>query len=211
MSEADEPELDPNDAAQRRVLLQVLVLNAGLAVGLLVAGLWADSSALTANALDNFSDAVTYGVSFFAVTRSQRAKSIAAGISGVMLLVLAVGVTIDAVRRFISGSEPIGVTMIAMAIIAVIINAVCVKLLRKFRRSDVNLRAAWTMSINDFASNFGIVIAGGLVAWLGSNWPDLALGLVIAGVASYGGIKTLRDAYRERKGNSGAPAKRVSK
>lgn len=197
-------ELDPGDAAERRVLLQVLLLNAGLAVGLFLAGMFADSSALTANALDNLSDAMTYGVSFFAVTRSQRAKSISAGITGVMLLVLAVGVTIDAVRRYVNGSEPVGGAMMGMAVVAVVINAICVKLLRSFRGSDVNLRAAWTMSINDFASNFGIVIAGGLVVWLGTNWPDLLLGLIIAAVALYGGVKTLRDAYGERNSESQA-------
>lgn len=198
MSASHEAELDVGDAAQRRVLLQVLLLNAGLATGLFIAGLIADSSALTANALDNLSDAMTYGVSFFAVTRSQRAKSISAGVTGVMLLVLAVGVAIDAARRYVTGSAPIGGAMMGMAIVAVVVNATCVKLLRRFRRSDVNLRAAWTMSVNDFASNFGIVIAGGLVAWLGTNWPDLVLALAIAAVALYGGVKTLRDALRER-------------
>ena len=37
-----------------------------------------------------------------------RAKAIAAGMSGLMLLVLAVGVTLDALRRFFGGSDPIG-------------------------------------------------------------------------------------------------------
>lgn len=202
MGAEQKAELDPSDAAERRVLLQVLLLNAGLAVGLFLAGMFADSSALTANALDNLSDAMTYGVSFFAVTRSQRAKSISAGITGVMLLVLAVGVTIDAGRRYVSGSDPVGGAMMGMAVVAVVVNAACVKLLRSFRGSDVNLRAAWTMSINDFASNFGIVIAGGLVVWLGTNWPDLVLGLSIAAVALYGGVKTLRDAYGERNDES---------
>ena len=116
-----------------------------------------------------------------------------------MLLVLAVGVAMDAVRRFVSGSEPIGGAMVAMALLAVAVNGGCMHLLRSFRGSDVDLRAAWTMSVNDFASNIGIVIAGALVAWLGANWPDLALGLLIAAVALHGGTKTLRDAHRGLK------------
>lgn len=206
MSSDHQSQLDPNDAAQRRALLQVLLLNAGLAVVLLAGGLIADSSGLLANALDNTSDAMAYLISYFAVTRSQRWKSSAAAFTGVMLLVLALGVTVDAVRRFINGSEPLGYVMMVMAFIAAVINTLCIKLLRKHRREDVNLRAAWTMSINDFASSFGIVIAGGLVPLLGSNWPDLAVGLAIAAVATYGGVKTLRDARDKRTDDAcGAP------
>lgn len=195
------PALDPTDAEQRKVLLWVLLLNAGLAIGLLTGGLAADSSSLIANALDNASDAVAYAVSFFAVTRGARWKAVAAAITGVMLLVLAIGVAVDAVMRFWAGSEPLGMTMLVLAIIAAAINYGCIKLLRSHRREDVNLRAAWTMSVNDFVSNFGIFVAGGLVLVLGANWPDLAVALCIAAMAACGGIDTLRDAARSRRDN----------
>lgn len=199
MSADHELNIDPADAAQRRVLLQILLLNAGLSAGLFTGGLLADSSGLIANALDNASDAIAYLISYLAVTRSQRWKSSAAAFTGVMLLVLAVGVVLDGVRRFITGSEPLGMVMVILAFVAIAINALSIKLLRTHRREDVNLRAAWTMSINDFVSNFGIIIAGGLVTLLGRNWPDLAVAFGIAAIATYGGIKTLRDAYSDKK------------
>lgn len=189
-------------ADQRRALLQVLLLNAGLSAALLVGGLMADSSALLANALDNLSDALAYCVSYFAVVRSQRWKAIAAAITGIMLLVLASGVTYDALQRFSTGSQPLGGVMVVMAVVAVVVNVWSVRILLSFRRSDVNLRAAWTMSINDFASNIGIVGAGALVTMLGANWPDLALALLIAVLAGYGGAKTLLDAYQQRSERS---------
>lgn len=199
MTTENETALDPTDAAQRKVLLWILLLNAGLAITLLVGGLASDSSSLIANSLDNFSDAGAYAVSFLAVTRGSRWKSGAAAVTGVMLLLLAGGVLIDALRRFVSGSEPLGMSMLLLAITAAAINFLCIKLLRSHRREDVNLRAAWTMSINDFVSNLGIFIAGGLVLILGSNWPDLAVAMCIAAVAAYGGISTLRDASRSRR------------
>jgi len=190
--------LDPSDAAQRRALLRILLLNGGLAVVLLVGGLAADSSGLIANALDNASDAIAYSLSFFAVTRSQRWRAHAATITGLMLIALAVGVVGDATRRFVTGSEPLGPAMMVLAVIAAVVNAWCIKLLYGHRGEDVNLRAAWTMSINDFVANFGVLIAGTLVATLGSSWPDLAVAAAIAAVAGYGAIKTLRDAARSR-------------
>ena len=202
MVRQNEGSSNTRDAAQRRTLLQVLLLNAGLAAGLLIAGLSADSSALIANALDNTSDAFVYGISYYAVSRPQRWKTIAALVSGVLLLILAVSVAIDVIRRFTTGTEPLGPVMIAMAFIATAINALCIKLLARDRRGDVNLRAAWTFSINDFVSNLGILIAGALVFLVGQNWPDLVIGFAIAAVAAYGGIEILRDAIRSRSSNS---------
>lgn len=196
----DEVALDPRDAAQRRTLLQVLLLNAGLSGGLLVTGLAADSSGLIANALDNASDAAVYAISYVAVTRPPRWKALAASASGVLLLVLSIGVMADVARRFAGGGEPMGPAMIAMAFVAAAVNALCLKLLARHRGADVNLRAAWTFSINDFLSNFGILVAAALVIALGRNWPDLVIGLAIAAVAAYGGITILRDAARSRGG-----------
>lgn len=190
---------DERQTSQRRTLLQVLLLNVGLSVGLLVAGIAADSSALIANALDNASDAVVYGLSYFAVARSERGKAATATVSGLLLLLLAGGVVADVVRRFADGAGPLGLVMIGMAIVATALNALSLKLLARERRGDVNLRAAWTFSINDFLSNLGIVVAGVLVQLIGRNWPDLVVGLAIAGVAAYGGVEILRDAARTRR------------
>lgn len=200
----DHHAIHPVDAAQRRSLKQVLLINVALAAGLGIAGLVADSSGLIANALDNTSDALAYGLSFLAVTRPQAWRTGAATLTGIMLLVLAVAVLADATRRFLTGSEPLGLVMIVAALAAAAANALCVLLLHRQRADDVNLRAAWTMSVNDFVSNFGIVVAGGLVILLDRNWPDLAVAGAIALVAGYGGVKTLHDAARSRDDDSHA-------
>ena len=62
----------------------------------------------------------------------------------------------------------------------------------------MSIRAANTFSLNDLAANLGIVVAGGLVAWLGANWPDLLVGAVVACIAAWGGIEILRDAHGEQ-------------
>lgn len=197
---------DSADAGkQQAALLKVMFINGGLAAGLFAAARASDSSALMANALDNLSDATTYAISYFAVTRSLKWKAAAAAITGVMLLLLAAGVLWDAWGRYQEGSEPLGPVMVVMAFLAVVLNYWCIRILRAFRSEDVNLRAAWTMSINDFASNTGIVVAGVLVYLFGANWPDLLVGAAIALVAIYGGVGTLRDAWKEyRKANRGA-------
>jgi cobalt-zinc-cadmium efflux system protein len=186
---------------ERRTLFHVLLLNVGLTVTLAIGGYFADSSALVANAVDNASDAAVYALSYIAVGRSERLRNSAATLSGILLLLLAVGVLIEVIRRFTVGAEPIGGVMIAMAIVASAINAWCLRLLSAVRKDNVNLRAAWTFSVNDFLSNFGIIVAGVLVWWLGRTWPDLVVGAAVALMAGWGGIEILRDA-KESRGES---------
>lgn len=192
-----EGNLDLGDADKRRTLWIVLALNVAIAIGFFATGALADSSALIANGLDNSSDALVYALSLLALTRSAKWKRGAARVSGVMLLVFAAGVLADAVRRYFTGSDPVGTTMMVMAVIAGIVNLYSLYLLKRLQEPDVNLRAATTFSFNDFISNGGILVGGALVVWLGSNWPDLAVGIGIAAIAIKGGVDILRDAHGE--------------
>lgn len=188
---------DRQNALERRTLWIVLFLNLGLAVAFFASGAFGDSSALIANGLDNLSDSFVYAISLFVLSRSAKWKRGAATVSGGLLILFAVGILYDAWRRYIGGSDPLGMIMIVMALIAAAINALCVWLLARLRDPGVNIRAANTFSWNDFAANLGIVVAGGLVAWLGTNWPDLVVGVIVAGIAAWGGVGILRDAHDE--------------
>ncbi|HEV7353165.1 MAG TPA: cation transporter [Brevundimonas sp.] len=181
---------------QKRTLLIVFALNALLFVVLGIGGVTADSSALIANALDNASDAAVYLISFVAIGRALVWKQGAARFSGVMLLVFAAGVLIDAGRRWWFGTEPIGWTMMSLALVAAVINLICLELIRRQRSQDVNMKAAETFSLNDFAANGGILVAGALVMWLDQAWPDLVVGVLVAVIAVKGGVEILRDARK---------------
>jgi len=186
---------------ERQTLWILLGLNLAIAAGFFITGAIGDSSALIANGLDNTSDSlvhgISYGISLVALSRSSKRKRGAANVSGGLLLVFAVAILIDAWRRYAGGSEPLGTLMIAMSLTAAVVNLACIWLLGRLKEPDVNIRAANTFSLNDFASNGGILIAGGLVWWLGSNWPDLIVGVAVAGIVARGGIGILRDAHDE--------------
>lgn len=186
-------------STERRTLWIVLLLNAAIATGFFATGVLADSSALIANGVDNLSDMVVYALSLLALGRGKNWKTHAAGASGVMLLIFAGGIVLDVGRRYVQGSDPIGLTMMVMSAVAGAVNYVCLRLLQRLKEPDVNLRAATTFSFNDFVSNGGILIAGLMVLWLGSNWPDLVVGLATAFIAIKGGIEILRDARNENK------------
>lgn len=199
----DEADFEPKSAGERRALGFALLLNVGLSASLGVAGVLAQSSGLIANALDNTSDAAVYAISYYAVGRGTAWKTRAARLSGVMLLVLAAAVLADVARRFAYGAEPASGVMMVMTVIAAGINLACIRLLRGHRQGDVNLRAAWTFSINDLISNLGVLAAGILVAWLHRPWPDLVVGLAIALVAAKGGVEILLDARQSKRTGQG--------
>lgn len=198
-----EPDLDLNSSETRRTLWIVLWLNVAIAIGFFVTGWLGDSNSLLANGLDNSSDALVYLLSLLALTRSRVWKRGAARLSGIMLLVFAVGIVLDAIRRFTEGSEPGGLVMIGMAFAAAVVNLICLRMLQRIERKDVNLRAATTFSFNDFISNGGIIVAGIIVMITGANWPDLVVGVAVAAVALYGAVDILRDAHKDRHDERG--------
>ena len=196
-------EVDAGSPEKRKTLWVVLWLNVAIAIGFFAVGYFADSNALLANGLDNSSDAIVYALSLLALTRSRTWKRGAARFSGIMLLVFSAGVIFDAYRRFVEGSDPGGILMMAMAFIAGMVNLYCLRLLQKMENKDVNMRAATTFSFNDFISNGGIIIAGIIVMLTGTNWPDLVVGIAVACIALYGGIEILRDAHMDSHDDAG--------
>ncbi|MEJ6788174.1 cation transporter [Brevundimonas sp. BR2-1] len=189
--------VNATNARQRGILRLVLLLNLVLFAGLGLAGWLADSSALLANALDNGADGAVYLISLLAIGRSNRWKAGAATASGVLLLLFAAGLLADVARRWLAGAEPLGPAMMIMALVAAGVNLWCLILLRKIKDDDVNMRAAQTFSLNDFVSNGGVLVAGGLVLWLDRAWPDIVVGALVALIAAKGGLEILRDVRRD--------------
>jgi|TARA_A100001391_G_scaffold205467_1_gene207592 Co/Zn/Cd efflux system component len=185
-------------ALDRSTLKWVLSINLGQCVVGVMVGLWAESTALIAAALDNLADASVYGVSLYAIGRAAHIKVMAARLSGWLLIGLAFGVLFEAVRRFFGGEAPIGAAMMVMATVNAGLNLVCLRLLSRHRGSDVNFKASSIFTSNDSIANVGIVISGALVMWLDSNAPDLLLGIAVACVAAHGGKEILEEAAKTK-------------
>lgn len=190
-------EVEIKDASQRGVLYWLLAINAVMFLVEFGFGWIAESTALIADSLDMLADALVYLISLYAVGQSATDKAKAARQSGYFQLLLGLLILVDIVRRVIVGNEPVSLLMMGVGGIALIANLICLLLIYRHKDGEVHMRAGWIFSTNDVIANLGVIISGGLVWWLGSRWPDIIIGLVIAGVILRGAILILRDAKAE--------------
>lgn len=181
-------------ASQRRVLVLVLLINAVMFVAEFGAGVIAGSTALMADAADMLGDALVYGVSIFAISRSDRWKAGAAAFKGVFILLLGLGVIVNIAVKISSGVPPSSTLMLVFGGAALVANITCLSLLWRFRRHDLNMASTFECSRNDVISNIGVLLAAGAVAALSSPWPDIIIGGVIAAVVLRSAIRVLGQA-----------------
>lgn len=194
MPDEDEPQLNAEIAAERRTLWWVLGINFSQVLLAGIVGILANSTGLLGAALDNLGDAAVYAVSLYAVGRTVAAKVRVARLSGVLLILLALGLLVEVVRRFVGGAEPIGWAMIATAVVNAATNLLNLRLLRSHREQGVHLRASWIFTTNDMIANLGIVLSGIAVMVFKTPLPDLLIGLVVVGVVMKGGWDILSEA-----------------
>jgi len=82
--------------------------------------------------------------------------------------------------------------MMGMAFLALAANVACLLLIARSRHYGVHMMAVFICSANDVIANTGVIVAAGLVAWTGSNVPDLVIGALIGVVVLLGGARILR-------------------
>lgn len=165
---------------QRGTLQIVLVINAVMFLVIVLAAFYGNSTALLADSLDNFGDALTYGLSLYAVSRGATVKAKVALFKGGLIFLAACAVAAQIVYRLFVPSLPLFEVMGAFSLLGLAANTLCFYLLWRHRHEDVNMSSVWECSRNDIATNLSVIVAAGAVWFTGSGWPDIlvALGLV---------------------------------
>lgn len=166
---------------QRGTLQIVLGINAVMFLVIVVAALYGRSTALLADSLDNLGDALTYGLSLYAVSRGTAVKARVALFKGGLIFLAAFVVAAQIVYRLFVPGVPLFEIMGVFSLLGLAANSICLYLLWRHRHEDVNMSSVWECSRNDIASNLSVFIAAGAVWLTGSGWPDIlvALGLVV--------------------------------
>lgn len=165
---------------QRGTLRIVLGVNAMMFLVIALAAFYGNSTALLADSLDNLGDALTYGLSLYAVSRGAAVKAKVALFKGGLIFLAACAVMAQVTYKMFVPSVPVFEVMGAFSLLGLTANSLCLYLLWRHRHEDVNMSSVWECSRNDIASNLSVFVAAGAVWLTGSGWPDIlvALGLV---------------------------------
>ncbi|MCT8160005.1 cation transporter [Pseudoruegeria sp. SHC-113] len=182
------------DPTYRRALWIVVILNVGYGVVEMVGGFLAGSQAVKADALDFIGDGLITFLGLLAIGWSLVWRARSALIQGVFLGILGLGVLGTTIWRVFTQTAPDAGLMGLFGFIALVVNVLAVLPLLRFRKGDANMRAVWLFSRNDAIGNAAVVIAAGLVAWLGSAWPDLIVAFGIAGLFLHSSWSIICDA-----------------
>jgi cation diffusion facilitator family transporter len=190
---------------RRRVLVAVLAINLVMFVVELGAGLVARSTALMADSVDMLGDAIVYGISLYALARSDRWKAGAAVAKGGIILILGAGIAIEVAAKVAQGVTPLSTLMAVFGGVALAANLTCLALLWRHRHADVNMSSTFECSRNDVIANVG-VLAAALAVWLTATpWPDIAVGAIVAALFLRSAVSVLRRAWPELRHASAAP------
>lgn len=158
----------------------------------LVVGLATGSLALISDAGHMAADVVALGAALTATkiaTRpddsgrrtygSYRAEVFASGLTVLIMLGVSAYVVVEAVRRIGTTVEVPSGPLVVVGAIGLVVNLVCLALLRGGARESINVKGAYLEVMADAAGSVGVVAAGVLVGLTGSGWWDTVVAVAI--------------------------------
>ena len=196
------PAPDPaaaQDDTYRRVLWIALVVNGVMFLVEIIASVLSGSVSLQADALDFFGDAANYGISLFVLSMSLRTRANAALFKAACMALFGIFVLGQAGYRALAGVAPDAATMGVIGLVALVANIGVAVILFRFRSGDANMRSVWLCSRNDAFGNLAVILAAGGVFATSTRWPDLAVAVLVAGLALSAAAHVAGIALRERR------------
>jgi Co/Zn/Cd efflux system component len=174
----------------------VLAINLAMFVVELAAGLLAHSTALLADSADMLGDAIVYGFSLYVIGRGPAWQARAALLKGTIMAAFGAGILVEVGTKLVRGVTPSAELMSGVGLLALAANASVLGFLWRHRADDLNMRSVWLCSRNDVVANAGVILAALAVALTGSAWPDIVIGLAIAGLFVASAVDVIRAALR---------------
>lgn len=165
-------------------------------------GVLANSVALLADAGHNLSDVLGLLLAWGAAWLTRKrptlrhtygfgSSSILASLTNAVVLLIAVGaIAWEAVLR-LAYPEPVeGGTVMWVAAVGIVINAVTAWLFMGGKETDLNIKGAYLHMAADAAVSLGVVVAALLIGWTGWLWLDplVSLGIVVVIVVGTWGL-----------------------
>ena len=165
--------VDPN-SGDRRVALAVIV-NLSLTIAQVIGGIFAGSLALIADALHNFSDAISLIIAFVARKIARRpsdafmtfgygrAEIVAALVNYTTLIIIGLYLLYEAMIRLVEPQGVDGWMVVIIASIAFVVDMVTALLTYNLSKESVNIRAAFLHNVADALGSVVVIVAGTVI------------------------------------------------
>lgn len=195
---AEKPVDNTQNDTLRKIFWIVLIINFGMFLVEAIFGLKSHSNALLADSLDMLGDAFVYGLSLVVLSKSHITKAKASLVKGLSMTLLGFVVLGQVIYKIVNPVVPVAETITIISSIALVANLFCLFLLTRYKKTDLNTKSAWTCSRNDVIGNVGVMIAGVLVGYFNSMWPDIIIGFIIAIYVLYSSIDVIRESLHHK-------------
>ncbi|MDU0421399.1 cation diffusion facilitator family transporter [Staphylococcus simulans] len=161
----------------KRVLAFSFIIIASFMVVELIGGFFANSLALLSDGVHMLSDAFSLGLALFAFKYAERHAAmnmtfgykrfeiLAALFNGVLLLVISIGIMIEAIRRFAAPPEVLSTEMFIISVIGLVVNIVVAWIMLRGGDTEhnINMRGAFLHVLGDLLGSLGAIVAAFLI------------------------------------------------
>ena len=174
-------------------LLFSIVLNIVITISQVIGGIISGSLALISDAVHNLSDVISLIISYVANILSnkkkqtlhqtfgfKRAEIIAAFINSSTLIIIAVFLGIEAVKRLNHPKEIGSDLVIWLAFVAILANGLSVLLIKKDADHNLNMKSAYLHLLTDMLTSVAVMIGGILMKYYQIYWLDAILTIAIS-------------------------------
>jgi cobalt-zinc-cadmium efflux system protein len=193
------------DRGRLRIALALIV---GFMVVEVVAGIAADSLALLSDAAHMLTDAAAIALALVAIRLARRpaggaftfglgrTEILSAQINGAALLVLALLIIGEGVRRVIDPPDVEGGVVLVVALVGVVVNLAATFTLAGANRASLNVEGAYQHLLTDLAAFIATAIAGAVVLITGFGRADGVAALFVAAIMLRAAWSLLRESGR---------------
>ena len=167
-------------------------------------GLLIHSMSLIADAGHNLSDVLglllAWGAAYLARSSAtskrtygfRKSTILAAMFNSILLLIVVGGISIETFRKFMFPQPTQGKTMMLVAGIGVVVNALTAFFFFKGKENDLNIKSAFLHMAGDAGVSLGVVLAGLIIIFTGWMWVDPLISILILVIITIGTWSVLK-------------------
>ncbi|RPK12395.1 cation diffusion facilitator family transporter [Priestia endophytica] len=173
-----------------------------------IGGIMTNSLALLSDAGHMLSDAVSLGLSLFAIKMGEkkatntktygykRFEILVAFLNGLALIFISLYILWEAFHRLLTSPEVMSTGMIIISSVGLVVNIVAAFLLMKGDHHDnLNVRSAFLHVLGDLLGSIGAIVAAVLILLFGWNWADPVASIIVAFLVIVSGVRVTRDSF----------------